>query len=64
MIKCFCMLPIHSCDLICVEDTMIFKDRWEVIKNRHDIFCVEQGSLRNNQLNPPFSVIYFKGEVL
>ena len=59
-----------SCDLIsnsvCVVDTMIFEQKMVSDKNKHvqnwvgkDASCY----LRNDQLNPPFSVIYFKGEV-
>ena len=49
---------------------MIFKDRWEVInidiikKNKNWVDKVASSYFRNGQLNPPFSVIYFKGEVL
>ena len=49
---------------------MIFKGRWEVIQISMTFFVqnwlVKDTSdyLRNEQLNPPFSVIYFKGEVL
>ena len=38
MIKCFCMWPINSCDLIgdsvCVVDTMIFKRQLGSDKNK------------------------------
>ena len=46
------------------------KDSWEVIKISLTFFVwnwVDKDAscyLRNEQLNPPFSVIYFKGEVL
>ena len=68
VIKCHFMWPIISCDLIwnsiCVVDTMIFEQKMVSDKNKHvqnwvgkDASCY----LRNDQLNPPFSVIYFKG---
>ena len=46
------------------------KDRWEVIRINRTFFVwnrvVKDASdyLRNEQLIPPFSVKYFKGEVL
>ena len=48
VIKCHCMWPINSFDLIsysiCVVDTIIFKRSAISFKNKRDLFCAELGS--------------------
>ena len=63
---------VYVCQRACSDkEPWYSKDRWEVIKISMTFLCVLNRAvkdascyLRNEQLNPPFSVIHFKGEVL